>query len=316
MSETVPLIPDNRSSDDDLEDAGGGSAEGKSALLQRALPLLARLGLPSNFADTSAMDSLKGAADSVVRTKERMRKSPWILSIIVCVAAFGILWAGLFRIVMHLLLFRPVAAVLKVYQVLFAVVCLMIELARYATVFGIRSGLRRWAPILELNIGRGCMQILTGGLAIEPDVGMIEWVPGMVLAVAGIFNCVWGIRCALRLRCLMDSFEKEMNQSVHQQGDKEKLSSASANNADGPLSAADTLRCLRIKFKALDINGDGFLTKDELASGCKALNLDLDETEIDDMFRVLDPKGKGHIDVTDFEAWWYREKDMIAAFLV
>lgn len=308
-SETTPLV---QSSTDD--EKRSDTKDEENGAEQRDRPLLARLGIPGEINEATAAESLRYVADRVIRTKETMRKSPWIVSIIVCVASLGLVWAGVFGVFSNVIRFQPFVAVLKVYQVFFSLLCFLVEVSRYVTAYGIRSTLRRWAPIFELNIGRGCLQLLTGGLGLGYCLGMIEWVPGLALGMTGVINCVWGIQCALRLRALMRSFEKELQRQSGEPGPGGESDGGSVgNNHSSPL---DTLRYLRVKFKALDINGDGRLSREELAVGCKSLDLTLDEAEVDAIFRALDPRSKGYIDVTDLEEWWYREKNPIAAFLV
>lgn len=52
-------------------------------------------------------------------------------------------------------------------------------------------------------------------------------------------------------------------------------------------------------FKALDLNNDGRLTKDELLLGYKE-HLNLDESEVNRLFTILDANKSGAIDYSEF----------------
>ena len=55
----------------------------------------------------------------------------------------------------------------------------------------------------------------------------------------------------------------------------------------------DTDKELMEVFRSMDKNGNGSLTKEELKTVLKALGEKIDDREIDDMMKILDPNNKG-----------------------
>lgn len=242
-----------------------------------------------------ATESLKTIAQKAVIAKNSMKKSPWILSLIILVSSFGVIAAGVFGLVTYLVRLHFILVVIKVYQIFFGILSLVVETSRYYNLFNIKVILHRWAPVLELTIGRGMLYILTSGLALASDWTIGEALPGILLALCGIFNIVWGIKAAIKVKRL---FEKLRTEIREESGD------------DGTC-----ILLIQKKFAALDLNGDGRLSKEELDIGCKTLNIDLAEGELDTIFNLLDPKNKGYIGIDEFEHYWYGSKDL-TAFIV
>lgn len=228
----------------------------------------------------------------LTHTRRRMKESPWILSLIIGIASLAVVWAGLFDIVSYVFRLRPIKTVIKVYQVIFGLVCLIVEAARYFAFFNVRTFIHRWLPFMELSFGRGFLQALTAGLAIGDEWLAPQTLFALALGAAGVFNIVWGVSCFLKLQSIFTQLKKEMAETT-------------AAGEGGPQM---NLLLIQRKFAALDLNGDGRLSREELAAGCRSLNIPMEDEDIDTIFSLLDPKGKGYIDITDFEAWWYAQK--------
>ena len=62
----------------------------------------------------------------------------------------------------------------------------------------------------------------------------------------------------------------------------------------------DTDEELMEVYRSMDKNGNGTLTKDELKTVLKALGEKVDDREIDDMMKILDPDNKGWLTEEDF----------------
>ena len=67
------------------------------------------------------------------------------------------------------------------------------------------------------------------------------------------------------------------------------------------LTQDDEKRDLDVIFKAIDINGDGNLSKEEVLLGYeKHFGIEITEEQVDEMFDRIDLDGNGTIDYTEF----------------
>eukprot|EP01071_Lankesteria_metandrocarpae_P012966 Lankesteria_metandrocarpae@DN6474_c0_g1_i1.p1 len=128
-----------------------------------------------------------------VKVKEQTQKSPWLVSVVIIVSCFGVIWSGLFDSVGKILTLAPAVAMLKAYQVLFALLVLIVELTRYFNVFDLRGVIRAWFRVLETTLGRGLLQCLAGSIAIAHFTSMGELVPGSILVLTGGLNAFYGM---------------------------------------------------------------------------------------------------------------------------
>jgi hypothetical protein len=269
-------------------------------------------GIAKVFREDIATESFKRFKEKGIKIKNNMRNSPWILSLCVSLASFGVMWGGFFSALAYMFSFRFITAIIKLYQVLFAMVCLSLECSRYIPGFQFNSTLHQLAPIVRLNIGRGCLQLITGILAMDHHPGIVEWLPGVILTTSGLINLVLGIRCALQMRKLMLLYQTSVNDEGETEGEFRNV----FRDSKLQQSPEIVFRELHTKFKELDTDGDGKLSREELAASCKALNFNIDDAKLTMIFQILDSGSKGYIDLADFEAWWYREKSLLTAMLV
>lgn len=246
-----------------------------------------------------AAASAKVLASQAVKAKSRLKESPWILSVMIVGSSFGVIASGVFGLVTHLLTFRPIMTVLKVYQVLFAALCIVIESSRHYNIMNSQALLHRYAPVLELTIGRGLCNILTAGLSLSSDWTIGEAIPGFILGFCGIFSLAIGIHNVIKVQRLFRKLKTDFGQALEKNGE----------------SAEKGILLIQQRFSALDVSGDGKLSKEDLQVGCKMLNIELTDGDLDAVFTLLDPKHRGYIELDDFESWWYQEKG-IQSFIV
>ena len=65
---------------------------------------------------------------------------------------------------------------------------------------------------------------------------------------------------------------------------------------------AEQVEELKAAFQAMDSNGDGFVTKDELKSMLSGLGEPVDDSVINEMINVADTNGDGKVDFNEFVA--------------
>jgi len=68
-----------------------------------------------------------------------------------------------------------------------------------------------------------------------------------------------------------------------------------------PLSA-EQIEELKAAFSAMDSNGDGFVTKDELKTMLSSLGEPVEDSVINEMINVADTNGDGKVDFNEFVA--------------
>jgi len=66
-------------------------------------------------------------------------------------------------------------------------------------------------------------------------------------------------------------------------------------------------------FKAMDLNGDGKLDKNEIKLGYKEYyDKDLDDEELNDLFSKVDADGSGEIEYSEFVIATMNEKNLLS----
>jgi calcium-dependent protein kinase len=66
-------------------------------------------------------------------------------------------------------------------------------------------------------------------------------------------------------------------------------------------------------FRAMDINGDGKLSKSEIKSGYKEFfGRNLSDEEVDEMFAKVDTDGSGEIDYSEFVVATMNEQNLLS----
>ena len=66
--------------------------------------------------------------------------------------------------------------------------------------------------------------------------------------------------------------------------------------------SAEQIEELKAAFTAMDSNGDGFVSKDELKSMLSSLGEPVDDAVINEMIAVADTNGDGKVDFNEFVA--------------
>ena len=93
---------------------------------------------------------------------------------------------------------------------------------------------------------------------------------------------------------------------------KSKLKQAALAFIASHLTKDDEKRDLDKIFKAIDINGDGNLSKDEVILGYEQhFGIPISEEQVDEMFEKIDLDGKGTIDYTEFVMATIEEKNLV-----
>lgn len=229
-------------------------------------------------------------AESTVKAKAQLKNSPRAVSVCICCASFGVMASGLFGLITSIVFLRLFNVIIYVYQLGFAAVCVIVEVARYYDVCSIRAVIHNQAAFLELILGRGLLQILTCGLAMTADWTVGEAVLALLLGLCGLVGIIWGVRAVLKVNNLFEELSKELHQ-------------------EGGESAKNGLLLVQKRFAALDLNGDGRLSKKELEIGCKAFGIDIQPHELDLVMKQLSNNRDGYIDLQDFQEWWFSKKD-------
>jgi calmodulin len=66
--------------------------------------------------------------------------------------------------------------------------------------------------------------------------------------------------------------------------------------------SAEQVEELKAAFQAMDSNGDGFISKDELKSMLASLGEPVDDAVINEMIALADTNGDGKVDFNEFVA--------------
>ena len=64
--------------------------------------------------------------------------------------------------------------------------------------------------------------------------------------------------------------------------------------------SAEQIEEIKAAFVAMDSNGDGFISKDELKSLLSSLGEPVEDKFIDEMIAAVDPNGDGKVDFNEF----------------
>jgi len=81
------------------------------------------------------------------------------------------------------------------------------------------------------------------------------------------------------------------------------------NNAQKSFFGASTARDLKMLFKTLDIDGNGYLDVQEMAHAAELLGLDLDSQEVSEIFSKMDGGNDGRVYQTEFIDWFSTAQD-------
>jgi len=79
-----------------------------------------------------------------------------------------------------------------------------------------------------------------------------------------------------------------------------KLQQAALSFIVTQLTTKEQLTELEITFKALDLNKDGKLSKEEVLIGYQKIKGDTAEKEVDDLFAIADTDGSGSIEYSEW----------------
>ena len=81
------------------------------------------------------------------------------------------------------------------------------------------------------------------------------------------------------------------------------------NSAQKSFVGASTARDLKMLFKTLDIDGNGYLDVQEMAHAADLLGLDLNSQEVSEIFSKMDGAHDGRVYQTEFIDWWSTAQD-------
>lgn len=80
-----------------------------------------------------------------------------------------------------------------------------------------------------------------------------------------------------------------------------------ANN----LASDEEKKKLTETFKALDVNGDGVLSKDEIKNGYKKTNVNMTNNELDELLKDVDYNNNATINYTEFMVASLNRREML-----
>eukprot|EP00923_Selenidium_pygospionis_P046972 GHVN01081062.1.p2 GENE.GHVN01081062.1~~GHVN01081062.1.p2 ORF type:complete len:180 (-),score=29.35 GHVN01081062.1:833-1372(-) len=149
--------------------------------------------------------------------------------------------------------------------------------------FGVRAFVRQWFRFLEKCFGRGVVQLIAATFPLCDGE-----VPGAVLGI--MMFCVGGMNMLYGWRA-----GKTLNKCMAQlQGETQGVNDPQMQ-----------IKLMHKKFEALDMNGNGQLTRDELIFAAEEVKLPMTRWEVDAAFDTL-AGYKDYLDLDDFARWWFR----------
>lgn len=235
-------------------------------------------------------DSINVISTKFIAAKNRMKKPSLLMSLIVGLSSMCLTASGVVGLMTYTIRLQPIMAVVKVYQIIFAALCIATEGARYSNLLNFRKLIHQYIPLLELNLGRGLLQVLASGLALAGEWSLGDVIPGIALGAFGLIGVIEGTRTAITVNGLY----KQLMVAAEEVGGSR---------------AGKGLMFLNQKIAALDVHGDGKISMEEFKVGCRQLSINVDMEQIETIFTLLDPENKGFIGIDEFEQWYYSTLD-------
>eukprot|EP00923_Selenidium_pygospionis_P037964 GHVN01066411.1.p1 GENE.GHVN01066411.1~~GHVN01066411.1.p1 ORF type:complete len:342 (-),score=45.77 GHVN01066411.1:155-1180(-) len=275
-----------------INDAGvvketGDDEEKKGLLEQIANPM--REAAKEHFPQLAAKIGEKGIPafmDAFTSLKNQTLDSPALFRGITIGAATIMAAHGALGVLGSAITLSPIHVLHGIMTTLLGLVIIAAEVARMTAKHGLRRFVRNWARFLEKCFGRGVVQILAATFPLCDNESR-GFVVGGTMMFVGSINMLYGWRAGKKLQDCMAELQ---------------------DGLDGLNNPARELKMMQNKFKALDLNGDGHLTRMELEYAVQELNLPMSKWEMDAAFGTLS-EDKEYLNLDDFARWWFGKKN-------
>jgi COPI associated protein len=215
------------------------------------------------------------SASSVAKARlnelyQQTRSGDWSLRLLGLISGVALVVASLLEVLVHFFTLHWIRVLIDLFLMATGLVLLVLESRQLNLPELVLSNLYAYALFLKFVWGRGLLLIVAGVLQMGQGGGIVAWIVGAFVLLAGILHVVVG---------------------------------RSASHKLGELRAALSEQTLHGKFHEANVSGTGSLSSDEFASLCASLGVPLRRGEVEAAFLHVGQDSTA-IAFDRFRSWW------------